>query len=262
MKISNRDKNIIIVFIGLIAVLLSYFLVFQSMSEKNKVLMNENLQLNSRISDLRIKQANEDEYIAETDRLNQEVADILTDYPSYLQIENGIMDVVDLEERTGADVPALTIADPVAVDVASTAAADAAATDATAADATATDATATEGLAASAAASQYYLYDVNTNLSYSTTYEGMKELLNLITQEENRRSISTFTATLDLTTGELSGALSYESYFIFGQEKSYEAADIPTIKHGTSDIFGSTGVKSPAKQTTQSAEQSEEVTEE
>jgi uncharacterized protein YsxB (DUF464 family) len=256
MKISNRDKKIIIVVIGSVAVLLSYFLVFKSMSDKNKALMSENLQLTARIADLQTKKANEAQYVSETERLNQEVADILTDYPSYLQIENGIMDVVGLEERTDADVPAVTIADPVSVAVSTASAAAASDTADTAAAETA------EGQVEASVASQYYLYDVNTNLSYSATYDGMKDLLNEITQEQDKKSISTFTATLDLTSGEISGALSYESYFIFGQDKDYVPADIPNIKHGTKDIFGSTGVKSATKKSAQSAEASEDTSEE
>jgi hypothetical protein len=67
----------------------------------------------------------------------------------------------------------------------------------------------------------------------------MKEMVDMVATAQDKRSVSTFSATFDNATGEITGALSFESYFIFGQEKDYEPADIPSIKHGTSNIFGS-----------------------
>jgi hypothetical protein len=229
MTVSNRDKKLIIALIGVLAAVLSYFFVFKPMSEKNQALENENIQLSSRLADLRMKQTKEEDYVNETERMNQEVAQILTEFPSYLQIENGIMDVVALEDRTGVDIPSVTIADPVAIEVASTAAQ----------TAETTDGQTTDQTAESSAASQYLLYDVNTNLSYTATYTGMKEMVDMVATAQDKRSVSTFSATFDNATGEITGALSFESYFIFGQEKDYEPADIPSIKHGTSNIFGS-----------------------
>jgi hypothetical protein len=67
----------------------------------------------------------------------------------------------------------------------------------------------------------------------------MKNMLNRIVSVQDKRSISSFSATFDNSTGEITGTLNFESYFIYGQEKDYEPADIPNIKHGTDNIFGS-----------------------
>jgi hypothetical protein len=66
----------------------------------------------------------------------------------------------------------------------------------------------------------------------------MKNMLDRIVSVQDKRSISTFSATLDNSTGEIVGSLCFESYFIRGQDKDYEPADIPSIKHGTDNIFG------------------------
>lgn len=241
MKISSRDKKILIVFIGMIAAVLSYFLVFNPTLEDNEKLEAENARLNTRLADLRSKAAREEEYRSETERMNLEVEQILSDFPSYLQTENGIMDVVEIENKTGAQVPSVTIADPVLIEISATAEASADNAAASATDTAADSADAQTEVTASAA-SQYYLYDVNTNLSYTSTYAGMKQIIDLIAKDEDKRSVSTFSATFDNTTGEITGAVSYESYFIFGQDKDYEPADIPSINHGTENIFGSVDV--------------------
>jgi hypothetical protein len=226
MTISTRDQKILIALIGVLAVVLSYFLVFSPTSKKNEALTNENAQLNARISELKAKQEKEEEYTSETERLNREVEVLLTEYPSYLMYENEIMDVVDLEKSTDVFVSSLTISDPVAVSVGSSGSTDAA------------DGT-TDQSVSSAAASKYSLYDANTSVSYSGSYSGMKNMLNRIVSVQDKRSISSFSATFDNSTGEITGTLNFESYFIYGQEKDYEPADIPNIKHGTDNIFGS-----------------------
>ncbi len=232
MNISSRDKKILIVFVGLIAAVLSYFLVLSPTLEDNAALESENAQLSAHLSELKEMVTREEEYVSETERMNREVEQILSEFPSYLQTENGIMDVVELEDETGAQVPSLTIADPVLVEI--TVASDAAQeTDST--DSASETATAS-------AASQYSLYDVNTNLSYTSSYAGMKQLIDLIVSDDNKRSVSTFSATFDNSTGEITGAVSFESFFIFGQDKDYVPADIPTMDHGTQNIFGSVDI--------------------
>jgi Tfp pilus assembly protein PilO len=214
MTVTTREKKLLIALIGVLAVAYSYFFIFRPTAEKNEDLSNENTQLSARLSDLKGKQDKEEEYVSETVRLNLEVETLLKEYPSYLMYENEIMDVVDLENRTGVSVSSLTILDPVAVSV---------------------DTQSSEG----DAADQYVLYDVNTNLSYTATYSVMKNMLDRIVSVQNKRSISTFSATLDNSTGEITGVLNFDSYFIYGQEKNYESANIPDIKHGTNNIFGS-----------------------
>jgi hypothetical protein len=225
MTISTRDQKILIAFIGVLAVVLSYFFAYAPTSEKNEALTMENAQLNAKIAELKAKQEKEEEYTSETERLNREVAALLAEYPSYLMYENEIMDVVDLEKTADVFVSSLTLADPVVVSVGSSAQTDA------------TDETADQS-AASAAATRYFLYDVGTSVSYSGSYSGMKNMLDRIVSTKDKRSISTFSATFDNSTGEITGALNFESYFIYGQEKDYEPADIPSMKHGTDNIFG------------------------
>lgn len=251
MKISSRDIKILIVFIGLIAVALSWFLVLSPTLDENEAMEAQNATLSTRLADLRTKVAREDEYRSETERMEQELAQILSDFPSYLQTENGIMDVVELENKTGAEVPSLTVADPVLIEITAASAS------------TDTDSTsdASETVTASAA-SQYALYDVNTNLSYTASYAGIKQLINLIVKNDDKRSISTFSATFDNSTGEITGAVSFESYFIFGQDKDYEPADIPSIDHGTQNIFGSVDASSNASSSDSGSESEDEEAEE
>jgi hypothetical protein len=41
--------------------------------------------------------------------------------------------------------------------------------------------------------------------------------------------------------------MDYDAYFIFGQDKDYVSPDIPSINHGTQNIFGSIDTDSKSK---------------
>jgi hypothetical protein len=158
--------------------------------------------------------------------MNTEVAQMLTDFPSYLMIENEIMNVVDSEGVSKADIASVTVGDPTLIEV----------TSGTTTDDGTGEATAT---VASTAAQQYSLFDMNTSISYTASYEGMKQLINFVAGDQDKHSVSTFTATLDNSTGYITGVMDYDAYFIFGQDKDYVSPDIPNFEHGTQNIFGS-----------------------
>jgi hypothetical protein len=168
--------------------------------------------------------------------MNTEVAQMLTDFPSYLMIENEIMNVVDSEGVSKADIASVTVGDPTLIEVASGTTTDAATADGSTGEATTT--------VASTAAQQYSLFDMNTSISYTASYEGMKQLINFVAGDQDKHSVSTFTATLDNSTGYITGVMDYDAYFIFGQDKDYVSPDIPNFEHGTQNIFGSTIQKS------------------
>ncbi len=221
---SSKDKKLLIILAAIIVVAVSYFFVLKPTLEKNTRIENENANLNVKVAELQQMIEKEEEYRNETKRMKSEVELVLAEFPSSLRIENGIMDVVYLEKVTETTIPVLTISEPTLAVLNG---------QATSADAVVQDTVAD-------AASQYTLYDVNTSLSYDTSYKGLKSLIKEIVTDKNKRSISTIVATYDHSTGKITGSLSFESYFVFGQDKDYEKADIPAIKHGTNNIFGTT----------------------
>lgn len=237
MTISSRDKKLLIVFGGILLLVLVFFFVYRPTMEKNDVLVQENEALQTRLWDLQAKEAMKDDYLQETDRMTKEINQLIASFPSYLMYENEIMDAVALEGSEDVSISALTISDPVMIPVVS---ADSTATDGTT-TADTTDGTATTETATvtSNLSNQYALYDVNSAITYDASYAGLKKMIAQIADDKDRKSITTLTATFDEETGELNGSISFESYFVMGQEdKEYVPADIPSVSHGTNNIFG------------------------
>ena len=239
---SARDKKIIIVLIGAVILALSYFLVFQQAQEKKAQLESENTTLRQKYQELSALAAKADDYKVEISTMNEEMEKLLKHYPSYLMIENTIMDVVSLEEETKTSVSSLSVAAPVAIDVNTGDVADSSTTNNTDAENTeTTDTTNTDTTATVQTQISYQLYGVDNTVVFKANNTGLKKLIELVAKADNRQKVSSLTVAFDESEGKLNGTLVYDAYFLYGIDKPYEAPYIPSMPHGTDDVFGTVG---------------------
>jgi cobalamin biosynthesis protein CobT len=76
------------------------------------------------------------------------------------------------------------------------------------------------------------------SLSFMTTYDGLKELVDYIKNYPDKTVIDSTSVNYDNTTGELTGSLVIKRYSLTGTGKKYEAPYIEDISIGTDNIFG------------------------
>lgn len=209
---SSRDKKLLIILAGVILLVVSYYFVYRNLEAEKAVIEAENDTISAHITQMEALKERVPEFESETDRMNKEVNLIVNKFPSYLQIENSIMDVVNLEENTGAYVSSMTVNPSVVID--------------------------TGYVADNGSAVSYQLYDVSSSINFDVDYLGMKKMISLIAESSNPMSVGNVTLTFDSTTGLLNGNMEFDTYFLYGQEKPYKEADIPTLEHGTDNIFG------------------------
>lgn len=84
----------------------------------------------------------------------------------------------------------------------------------------------------------YTGYKMNVNLSYETTYSGIKHVIDMINKHKDKVRIQTISAAFDNATGALSGSMSITFYAIGGNGKEYTAPSIKGIPLGLDNIFG------------------------
>lgn len=209
---SSRDKKLLIILAGVILLVVSYYFVYRNLEAEKAVIEAENDTISAHITQMEALKERVPEFESETDRMNKEVNLIVNKFPSYLQIENSIMDVVNLEENTGAYVSSMTVNPSVVID--------------------------TGYVADNGSSVSYQLYDVSSSINFDVDYLGMKKMISLIAESSNPMSVGNVTLTFDSTTGLLNGNMEFDTYFLYGQEKPYKEADIPTLEHGTDNIFG------------------------
>ncbi len=263
---STRDKKLLIILAGVAILALTYFLIFMPQSNKRDSLKNENMNLKSQYNQLSALAAKADDYTKKTKDMSDAMQQVYDNFPSYLQIENGIMDAVAIEKSTNTNITELTVGSPTAIDVnnptgdagtdsSSGSSTDSSTTDSSNADSSQAadsnssqsqtgDGSATDGSTSSSSAKStvtgYQLYDVSTVMAFKTEYHGLKAMLGEVIGSSQKKTISTLNVSFDDSTGKLTGEMLVDSYFLYGLDKPYEAPYIPAVPHGTNNLFGTT----------------------
>jgi hypothetical protein len=248
MSISERDKKILIVFVGILIFALVYYFPIRSYTEDAEKLNTENVGLTAKLAQLEAKVARESEIKAETTNYEADTLALVAKFPSFLQVENEIMDIVGLEKELKVEVPLITVNTPVEMkgsdtpEAETTQAAEApqeVATEEAPEEASTTEApVADETEVAPAVANKYKLYDMSTNINYKGGYDSLKKFLDKIAKSTDKKSINSVSLTFDNKTGNLDGNIVYDSYFLAGSDRPYEEIITKTIRHGTKNIFG------------------------
>ena len=250
MSISERDKKILIVFVGILIFALVYYFPIRSYTEDAEKLNTENVGLTAKLAELEAKVARESEIKAETTNYEADTLAMVAKFPSFLQVENEIMDIVGLEKELKVEVPLITVNTPVemkASDTPEVAEAAEAPQEVTTEEAPEADSTteapaADETEVAPAAANKYKLYDMSTNINYKGGYDSLKKFLDKIAKSTDKKSINSVSLTFDNKTGNLDGNIVYDSYFLVGSDRPYEEIITKTIRHGTKNIFGTVDI--------------------
>lgn len=246
MSISERDKKILIVFVGILIFALVYYFPIRSYTEDAEKLNTENVGLTAKLAELEAKVARESEIKAETTNYEADTLALVAKFPSFLQVENEIMDIVGLEKELKVEVPLITVNTPVEMKSSDAPEAETTqappqevATEEAPEEASTTEApVADETGVAPAVANKYKLYDMSTNINYKGGYDSLKKFLDKIAKSTDKKSINSVSLTFDNKTGNLDGNIVYDSYFLAGSDRPYEEIITKTIRHGTKNIFG------------------------
>lgn len=249
MKASKKEILILLVLVGALAVVASYFLVFQPKTEEAEALEQENQELVARINDLSSKMDNKDSYIEETERMRQEIDKMFESFPVDVREEDGVLLVIN-QELIGpmlVDSIGITACEPVILntdqeDVNHTYEID-----------EIEEYEAQEGIGdGPASASDAHvngvdnsympsvLMDREVSVNYLVSYDGLKRGIKNISMQDNRMSISNLTVSYDESTGLLRGTTVVNMYCIPGQaDKVYEEPNFSSVLLGSDNIFGS-----------------------
>ena len=227
-----------------------YYFPIRSYTEDAEKLNTENVGLTAKLAELEAKVARDSEIKAETTNYEADTLALVAKFPSFLQVENEIMDIVGLEKELKVEVPLITVNTPVEMKGSDTpeaetteappqeVATEEAPEASPEADSTTEAPAADETGVAPAVANKYKLYDMSTNINYKGGYDSLKKFLDKIAKSTDKKSINSVSLTFDNKTGNLDGNIVYDSYFLAGSDRPYEEIITKTIRHGTKNIFG------------------------
>ena len=254
MKVSKRDVLILLAFIGILAVVCSYFLVFQPTMEKSEALQAENQQLEERIADLRSKKDNKDSYESQTAQMRREMEEIFQLFPVDVREENAVLLAINQELLSPMEVQSVTI--DALLEVPFVEVRQEEMPDATyeideveeIEDATGTqDAPTAEtgGTQDASGLNPYHLMNRKTTINYEVSYEGLKRSVKNICMQTDRMVIDNLTVVYDESTGLLRGTTAVNMFCVPNQEdKEYKEPDFGGVLLGTDNIFGTRVIRS------------------
>lgn len=245
MKISKKDLSLLLYIFALALVLFAIF-YGNSLAGKTETITAENEVLSQEVAYLQDLYDHQEEYKAESDRMNMEMEDIKEQFPAEIRPETQIMYTNGIEAKLdvlleGIDMPGselvtvegnFTVSEPVAEVT------DETATDEVATDETATaDATQSTSAAISSAATTISLYRSPTAFSYQASYKGLKDLIRTINEDTDRKSIESLSVGFNTETGNLAGTIQISMYALSGTDKEYQAPVVTGVTDGVQQIF-------------------------
>lgn len=203
--------------LGVLLGVLSWQFVYKSYVEKTEVVEAENEELQKVVNRLELLDAKKDEYIADTERMRQEGEDIVRNFPAGVQVEDMIMylDNMELVDANDVSVSAVNMG--------------------------------TEAPVVYPGATSFDGYEVQddgigmitrqSTVTFATTNNGLKNVLNYIYGISTRKSVSNVNLTVT-DAGYLQGTMLLDFYYLSGVEQPYVVTDILGVPTGTDNFFG------------------------
>lgn len=217
MKSNKNDIPILLIALGVLMVVLVWQFYYNPNVEEAKTIETENETLRQTIIELEVLEKNHDTYVRDIDTMKQEGNTIIEYFAAGMLFEDQIMYLYDMENvvQNQVVVPSVGFGDPVEVPYQ---------VELTVGDYTLQD----DGIK---------LIDAQDNITLTTTYSGLKNVINYIYEMPTRKSITEVSLSAG-DDGYLSGTMNVDFYSLTGTDKLYTPVEINGVSLGKNNIFG------------------------
>ena len=197
-------------------VVISKFYIYDPNNEKAAVIAEENRSLQTIVTELEELESHRDTYISETSKMKSQAFSLMDWFPSDFKAEDNLMYFYNLENATQNNIAIHNIGFGTQHEI---------------------------PYNGSLTVGEYTLKDdgirlmtAQDNISFTTTYVGMKNVVNVISQIPGRKSVTSISLAAG-SDGYLTGSMSVDFYALSGTGKEYTPADIHSSL-GKYNIFG------------------------
>lgn len=247
MKMSNRDKKILLFFGAILIVAASYFLVFTKMMEKKNTLVDANASLRTEVQQLETMEAQKASVQEETQKYQQNIAKTLSKFPSEVRTQNAIYDLNEMYEGIeNVKIQSESYKmNQIFYQPGAATAADGTNTNAAPAASTIPASTATVSAITSdtsvkdivSAAANYIGYRSDVAVAFTAPYNSLKEVVNYINNSEDRMTITDISATKDAESDDLTCSMTISMYAISGTGEIYQQPNVDDPGSKKQNIF-------------------------
>ncbi|MGN0152418.1 MAG: hypothetical protein ACI39Q_08090 [Wujia sp.] len=219
---SKSNIKILLALLSILMVVGVYFYVFKPNQQEKESLESEITTLETKLADLKAKEANRDMYLAKTEEYNEKFDELVAYFPADLNQEVSIMFMKGVEDARNGEF---------LID--------------------------TAGLGQAKQfytlggentdSANYVCYEAAFPISYNGTYAGVKDFVDYIMNYKYRMNISSINISYDTENDVATGAVSMNAYCVTGGDREGEKVDVD-VNNGVDNIFLG-GTDSPSTQT-------------
>ena len=272
MKVSMRDKKILLMFIGILVFFVGWYFGYRPQMEKADQIEDLNGALEEQLQDLLELAANKDFYVSETASIKDKISEYISEFPADVRPEDGIVLANKMENELGFQITNVGVGEKefVASIDGSSEEDLAQSQDQTMSEQAntqtqeqidnieGTDSQAEENLqnaSDAAAADQSYtsqtpvLYRTQVTLQFNGTYAGLKKAVLYVADQSGRMTLDNVNASYDTSTGNLTGTIIVNIFSMTGTDRTYTEPDA-----GTANIFGTVEQNAPAEASDQNTD--------
>ena len=217
LKVSERDKKLLIVVMAVLIMALAYFFGYSNLSAQVDELSTKKTSLQTTKRDLKEKNNNKQKYINDTDKLSKACTVLIDKYDSTTSQPNAIEFFNKTEDVTGVWVKSLSLSPATVLykfgQIASS-----------------------NVNGTSSYTSNLVGYKSSINISYEGDYSQWKNFVKYINTYASKSTIDSLTATYNDSTGVVSGTASISLYAIQGGDRKATEPKFD-VKTGTDNIF-------------------------
>lgn len=234
VSLADRDKKVLLILLGIVALALAYFLGFQKFNEERATVEDQNAQLEQEVATLRSMVATKAKVEAETEEMKKNIDQTMSKYPAEMRTQN-IIKCFDLMEKKVKGLTVETEAftmnqiffqnKQVLEQVVQKNAA-----------------SGDDQTKQTQSTGTYTGYRSDTAISFSTDYEGLKKTVNFINQYDSCATLSDINVSLEEGSKPLRCTFMVNMYSVDGQKdgdqpKEYQQPEVNNVPVSKSNIF-------------------------
>lgn len=277
MKVSMRDKKILLMFIGILVFFVGWYFGYRPQMEKADHIEDLNGALEEQLQDLLELAENKDFYVSETASIKDKISEYISEFPADVRPEDGIVLANKMENELGFQITNVGVGekefvasidgsseeelaqsqDPTMSEQAN------AQTQEQIDNIEGTDSQAEADLqnASDAAAADQssdsqvpVLYRTQVTLQFNGTYAGLKKAVLYVADQSGRMTLDNVNASYDTSTGNLTGTIIANIFSMTGTDRTYTEPDAGSVAYGTANIFGTVEQNAPAEASDQNTD--------
>ncbi len=252
VSITKKDKKLLISFLGIALLVVSFFYIYQPFHEKTNTIKQENIEKQRELDRLKGLEEKRDYFVSETDRMKRESEQYQAQFPIEIREEDGILLARDMEKKMDISITDVQLGTreflyasdgtlPVEEEEENKTLAE------QNGQATQDRINEIEGNVeedSNSTAVQEYtkdalaLYRTQDRIQFSITYQGLKDMIQYMNRLSKRTIVNSLNLNYDSSTGQLTGDATLDLFTLEGVDGTYEEPNAGQIKQGTKNIFG------------------------